>query len=292
MSPPVLTSAYLAQQAMRAARAQSATDAGPSGTGTVAEGKRWRETPHDSDASDSDEDTQLQDEHFLDPLSDEGIACKVGAYAALLSSFGQQYVLELPRRVLERSTGFTETFRESVLTIQALNGEDVLAVGSHRLDAAEEDADLSVSSAVFHSHTLPLSAPPPPPTRRRRSPSPPPPSSGSFQPIPLASPPPFADLPGVSARVDAASDELVQLYHFTGAGEHRDSTALGRLLEDVADAARVRRAETAARSPARDEIAEALGHIPVFQVVQEEEVEEEVEEIDALPQRQRENVGR
>ncbi|BGP16006.1 hypothetical protein JCM10213v2_003999 [Rhodosporidiobolus nylandii] len=261
MSPPVLTSAYLAQQAMRAARAQSATDAGPSGTGTVAEGKRWRETPHDSDASDSDEDTQLQDEHFLDPLSDEGIACKVGAYAALLSSFGQQYVLELPRRVLERSTGFT-------------------------------DADLSVSSAVFHSHTLPLSAPPPPPTRRRRSPSPPPPSSGSFQPIPLASPPPFADLPGVSARVDAASDELVQLYHFTGAGEHRDSTALGRLLEDVADAARVRRAETAARSPARDEIAEALGHIPVFQVVQEEEVEEEVEEIDALPQRQRENVGR
>lgn len=83
----------------------------------------------------------------------------------------------------------------------------------------------------------------------------------------------------------------MQLYHFTAAGQHRDSTALGRLLDSVAATGREgRRAEVpppvrvSSRAVEGEEGAEL-----VFEVVQEEEVEEEEEEV---PSRRREVVGR
>ncbi|GAA5977649.1 hypothetical protein JCM11641_006889 [Rhodosporidiobolus odoratus] len=364
MSPPALTSAYLAQQAVQATSTSITADAGP-GWRELTQGRtkgiESGSCPHESDTDEDDEGVDLIEERFLDPMSDEGIAVKVAAYAASLSTFAQHYVVELPRRVLARATSFSETYENGVLTIQALNSEDVIAVGAHRLTpelqsayaasrarrrqsgpsppslsslrlddapasppgessspvpnrhlhppssttggdssstpALPRDSDLSVSSAVLHTHTLPLSAPPPPSARRRRSPSPP------FHPIPLAiaSPPPFADLPGVdlapSSDTDPARDELVHLYHFTAAGEHRDSTALGRLLEGVAEVARIRRVAAAPAPAARNTSAPSEEGLEfMFEVEQEEEeVEEEVEEVLRSSERnarRREHAGR
>jgi hypothetical protein len=90
-------------------------------------------------------------------------------------------------------------------------------------------------------------------------------------------------------------EELVQLYHFTAAGEHRDSTALGRLLEDVAETGARGRRAVSASAPAmrlRTRADDEGGMELVFEEIEVEEVEEEVEFEAAPTTRRREVVGR
>lgn len=91
----------------------------------------------------------------------------------------------------------------------------------------------------------------------------------------------------------STEEELVQLYHFTAAGEHRDSTALGRLLDNAAGiTARYRpprRSLVLSTEPAQDSRAPDVE--VVYQVDVEEEVEEEVE-AEVVPSRRGDVVGR
>ncbi|GAA5851402.1 hypothetical protein JCM8547_004234 [Rhodosporidiobolus lusitaniae] len=167
---------------------------------------------------------------------------------------------------MKELTGFRETLHGNKLTVETLRDDTVIWTSSCELTLGQlrmqqlratldnlrqsddnsassslPEAPLSVSSAVFHDHTLPLSAPPPPHLAHSRRSPPPIPHTPPFAPD-QTSPPPSVHLPAASSvprnqavperALRTAREELVQLYHFTAAGEHRDSTALGRLLAD------------------------------------------------------------
>lgn len=62
--------------------------------------------------------------------------------------------------------------------------------------------------------------------------------------------PPLVSSAEPDASASAAREELLQLYQFTAAGQHRHSTALDRLLENVAETARERRLSAGAGTAA------------------------------------------
>ncbi|GAA6042293.1 hypothetical protein JCM8097_000620 [Rhodosporidiobolus ruineniae] len=173
----------------------------------------------------------------------------------------------------------------------------------------EPEPSLSVSSAVYHPQTLPLSAPPPPRTARTwRSGSPPsmlailqheetlyprpsgvdlvPPPVNPLYPVPTTTTtPPSAPLSSSTVPQPRDGDEeLVQSHHWIAAGDHRDSTALNRLLDNLSVVTRRADQEQAWRREAergRERATATLrtaGAEVGFELVQEVEVEEEVVE--------------
>ncbi|GAA5899360.1 hypothetical protein JCM6882_009098 [Rhodosporidiobolus microsporus] len=358
MIRPAVTSAYLAQQALRSAAPSSPIYGSPSKAADE------MDDSEDDDSSDDESEGRLIEEHFLDPDSKEGIKVRLRGYSQEISPLGRTF-LPKDEEILRRATRFTEVLDGHYVVIQVLQGDKVLHSERHPLnmhehsyiyrwqagtphgymptrtrhpsrdarlaasrrlsesrpslrsrpsdqDGDDSDSSLpdlvdalgrvdpisraapSVSSGVLHPHTLPLSAPPPPSARRRRSS--PPPAEPALA-LPVGSPPPFADLPGVALGDGTAREELVQLYHFTAASEHRDSTALGRLLEGAAEPAWTRRATRDVPVTVMSRRVTRDGIEMVFDVVQQEEVAEEVaedeDEQDAVELSQRqETVGR
>ncbi|BGP02617.1 Proteophosphoglycan 5 [Rhodotorula toruloides ATCC 204091] len=136
MSPPVLTSALLAQQAIAAAASAPASRSS-SRPRTFSGGKDLlREDVCDlSDESESDdtdfisdEEDELIDERFLDPNSDEGIATRVAAYARELSTPAKRFLRTFPVEVLRDATAYLERLEGDDLVLEARKGDEVLCL--------------------------------------------------------------------------------------------------------------------------------------------------------------------
>jgi hypothetical protein len=129
MFPPVLTSAYLAQQAIAATSAASGSRLGSRGgsRGKVAVEVRFllslvrcraRELTHtilqgslysDESDSDSDDEGSLIEERFLDPNSPEAISMRVEAYSQHLSPLARS-LLPKCQHILRDATSFRGSF--------------------------------------------------------------------------------------------------------------------------------------------------------------------------------------
>ncbi|BGP31927.1 hypothetical protein JCM10296v2_003706 [Rhodotorula toruloides] len=136
MSPPVLTSALLAQRAIAAAASAPAYRSS-SRSRTFSAGKDLlREDVCDlSDQSEdddtdfvSDEEVELIDERFLDPNSDEGIATRVAAYARELSTPAKRFLRTFPVEALRDATAYLERLVGDDLVLEARKGDEVLCL--------------------------------------------------------------------------------------------------------------------------------------------------------------------
>ncbi|GJN89258.1 hypothetical protein Rhopal_002237-T1 [Rhodotorula paludigena] len=280
MAAPLVSSAYLAQAAVSAAARSAAASpvASTSRERSISfnsqhSGKAREDVLADAldlldDDSDYDDDEEdLVDEWFLDPTSDEAILMKALAYCKTLSSIGQRYATDLPMRVLAVATGFTEAL--SSLSLGA--GDDLVAPvprvptlrrrtaspppASGTLTPAELETAHARSfgdSLLSGLSSLAASRAPTPPLERSRSASP--------------SMPPLVSSAEHDPSATAAREELLQLYQFTAAGQHRHSTALDRLLENVAETARERRLSAGAGSGAGASAVEAAREEPTREV--------------------------
>ncbi|GAA5941663.1 hypothetical protein JCM1841_006920 [Sporobolomyces salmonicolor] len=370
MPLPLVSSAYLAQQAIRSATSSSsASSSASSSTASLAhgDGGKWHSDDDEygvnsdttEDESDRDDDTAFMvDERFLDPNSEAGIATRISGYCASLSPLGRHYALELPRDVLQAATQCcSETLNSGILTVRAQRGDQVLAVCHARISPDEEiewkafhsstapsprarssrtssppssssssssadrsprrvpnrhphlptpaadndqstapppraDSALSVSSAVFHPRTLPLSAPPP---RRRRSSPSPPVSVSSTAP----SAPSVRDRP-TSGAAAAAEEEDEEAGRGADDDDERTTAALSALLDQVLAQAIERDPDASARGGGDGRgggVPRPPGDEFVFELREEEEVEEEVGDEEMVQRRRssvrpRENVGR
>ncbi|GAA6002345.1 hypothetical protein JCM10207_001074 [Rhodosporidiobolus poonsookiae] len=141
MLRPTQTSAYLAQQAIQAAAASAHAVGRRPRQGSIDKSGNEPSTAWSSDGSDTEDedDLVLIDEQFLDPTSDEGIACKLAGYAAPLSSFGRDYVLSMSRDVMQEVTGLSESVEDAVHILNiTLRGRDTPLVMSRRLEVEEQ----------------------------------------------------------------------------------------------------------------------------------------------------------
>ncbi|GAA5958040.1 hypothetical protein JCM21900_004753 [Sporobolomyces salmonicolor] len=185
MPLPLVSSAYLAQQAIRSATSSSsASSSASSSIASLAhgDGGKWHSDDDEygmnsdttEDESDRDDDTAFMvDERFLDPNSEAGIATRISGYCASLSPLGRHYALELPRDVLQAATQCcSETLNSGILTVRAQRGDQVLAVCHARISPDEE-----IEWNAFHSSTAPS---PRAPSSRTSSPPSSSSSSSSF----------------------------------------------------------------------------------------------------------------
>ncbi|BGO93994.1 hypothetical protein NBRC10512_003626 [Rhodotorula toruloides] len=136
MSPPVLTSALLAQQAIAAA-ASASTSRSSSRPRTLSGGKDLlredvcdlSDEPEDDDTDFvSDEEDELIDERFLDPNSDEGIATRVTAYARELSAPAKRFLRTFSVELLRNATAYLERLEGDDLVLEARKGDEVLCL--------------------------------------------------------------------------------------------------------------------------------------------------------------------
>ncbi|GAA5868827.1 hypothetical protein JCM1840_005133 [Sporobolomyces johnsonii] len=202
MPLPLLSSAYLAQQAIRSA-ASSTSASSSIASLTNGDGGKWH---FDNDDSDSDSDAtedesarddtaSMVDERFLDPQSEAGIATTISGYCASLSPLGRHYALELPRNVLQTATQYSETLNSGILTVRAQRGDQVLAVCHSRL-APEEETEWN----AFYSSTSPLPCAP-----SSRTSSPPSSFSADRSPRPVPNRHPHLPTPAASSSDDDQS---------------------------------------------------------------------------------------